>query len=282
MKNVIYRVLVIIIFFTGNSAAQTGRESIKFRLAENFMVIVPIKINNTETLEFLLDTGTNTSIIVPEAAARLNLRPIDRIELVTPAGAVITPRSFLSSVVLGAKSAENVEVLWSDLSELRAVDKRLSGILGQNFLSHFNFTLSFREQRIDFGEARQKQFAKTLHIPFKADENGLLLILKTNESELRLVLDTGAAGLILFASGCRKLEKEIERSEQLMQVSTSAGSGWTQTGWLDKLQFGSKSLRRVQVAMLNETGRIEDGLLPLRLFNSVYFNNRERFVILNP
>jgi hypothetical protein len=51
---------------------------------------------------------------------------------------------------------------------------------------------------------------------------------------------------------------------------------------LDKLQFGDKSSRQLPVVLLNEVKRTEDGLLPMRLFRSVYFNNQEGYMILNP
>lgn len=275
-------VAINILFLTFNLPAQTPDTPVKFRVAQNYLIIVPVRINDSETLEFLLDTGTNTSIIIPEVAARLNLRPVDRIEIVTVAGSVIAPRSFLPRLTLGGKSAANTEVLWSDLPELRRLDNRISGVLGQNFLAQFNFTLDFRQRRINFADMDENQFEQTVRMPFKKDEGRILLNLKIKQRNLIFIFDSGASGLILFASGCRKLAGQIEPSEQLMQVSTNAGESLMQTGWLDKLHFGGKDTRRVSVALLNKVERTEDGLLPMRLFRSVYFNNREGYMILNP
>ena len=275
-------VAINILFLTFNLSAQTPDAPVKFRLVKDFLIIVPVQINDSETLEFLLDTGTNTSIIIPEVAARLKLRAVDRIEIVTVAGSVIAPRSLLPRLTLGGKSAANTEVLWSDLPELRRLDNRISGVLGQNFLAQFNFTLNFRERRINFANMDENQFEKAVRVPFEKDEGRILLTLKIKQTNLKFVLDSGASNLILFASGCQKLEKQIEAGEQLMQVSTNAGKNLTQTGWLDKLSFGGKGIRRVPVALLNKVERTEDGLLPMRLFRSVYFNNQEGYMILNP
>lgn len=275
-------VAINVLFLTFNLPAQTPDAPVKFRLAQDYLIIVPVQINDSETLEFLLDTGTNTSIIVPEVAARLNLRPVDRIEIVTVAGSVIAPRSFLPRLTLGGKSAANTEVLWSDLPELRRLDNRIGGVLGWNFLAQFNFTLDFRQRRINLADMDENQFEQTVRVPFKKDEGRILLNLKINQTNLTFVFDSGAAGLILFASGGQKLAGQIEPSEQITQVSTNAGKNRTRTGWLDKLQFGGKGIRRVPVALLNEVERTEDGLLPMRLFRSVYFNNQEGYMILNP
>jgi predicted aspartyl protease len=275
-------VAISILFLTFNLSAQTPDAPVKFRLVKNYLVIIPVQINEAETLEFLLDTGTNTSIIIPEVAARLKLRPVDRIEIVTVAGSVVAPRSFLPRLTLGGKSAANTEVLWSDLPELRRLDNRISGGLGWNFLAQFNFTLNFRERRISFADAEENQFKQAARLPFETDDGQILLNLKTNESNLKFVFDSGAPNLILFASGCQKLAKQIEPDEQIMQVSTNAEKSQTRTGWLDKLQFGDKGVRRVPVVLLNGVERAEDGLLPMRLFRSVYFNNQEGYMILNP
>lgn len=285
MKKTVCQILFVatgVLFLTFNLSAQTPDAPVKFRLVKDFLIIVPVQINDSETLEFLLDTGTNTSVIIPEAAARLNLHPVDRIEMVTVAGSVITPRSFLPRLTLGGKSAANTEILWSDIPELRRLDSRISGILGQNFLAQFNFTLDYRQQRINFADIDENLFKQVARLPFETNKERILLNLKTKQTNLKFVLDSGASDLILFASGCRKLEKQIEADEQLMQVSTNAGKSLTQTGWLDKLQFGDKSLRRLPVALLGEVERAEDGLLPMRLFRSVYFNNQKGYVILNP
>jgi hypothetical protein len=36
------------------------------------------------------------------------------------------------------------------------------------------------------------------------------------------------------------------------------------------------------VVLLGEVRRTEDGLLPMRLFHSIYFNNQKGYLILNP
>ncbi len=282
MKKTVYQLLIAMALFAVNASGQDVETSVRYRVVRTSMIIVPIQLNGSaETLEFLLDTGTNSTVIVPDIAVRHRLRPVDRIEMVTPAGTVITPRSFASSISLGDRSAENVEVLWSDLPELRRLDKRISGILGQNFLSQFNFTIHLRYQRIIFGDGDETESSIAGRIPFELVEGRIVLKLATDEAVVRFVLDSGAEGLMLFSTGCRKLARNIERSEQLMQVSSNAGTGVIRTGSLRVLRLGGKDLRDLQVVLLDRVDRIEDGLLPLSLFHSVFFNNREKYVRLS-
>ncbi len=73
MKKLACQILFVainILFVTLNLSAQTPDAPVKFRLVQDYLIIVPVQINDSETLEFLLDTGTNTSVIIPEVAAR--------------------------------------------------------------------------------------------------------------------------------------------------------------------------------------------------------------------
>ena len=45
--------------------------------------------------------------------------------------------------------------------ELRRLDNRISGVLGWNFLAQFNFTLDFRQRRINLADMDENQFKQT-------------------------------------------------------------------------------------------------------------------------
>ena len=72
-----------------------------------------------EPTPFLLDAGTNTTVVDPELGGRLGLRPLDRVSLVGPGGARIVPRARLESLAVGSKSVDGLEVLCADLGGIR-------------------------------------------------------------------------------------------------------------------------------------------------------------------
>lgn len=68
------------------------------------------------------------------------------------------------------------------------------------------------------------------------------------------------------------------------RVSTNAGSRLSRSGRLERLEIGDVALDRVLVTLLSESGleTKADGLLPGTLFDAIYFDHDNDFVIFNP
>lgn len=244
------------------------------------MIVVSVTVSETEKFDFLLDTGTNSTIITPEAAQKLNLRPQDRMEMITATGKQIVPRSFLQSLALGSKSAKDVEVLIMDLPVLDKIDKKICGILGQNFLAQFNYLLDFDKRQIVFdadGELENRLRGRQVSI--EIEENRLLIAVNIQKNSRQFSLDAGAANLILFEGA--GIEK---RATSFVKLLTNTGDGAAQNARFDFLQIGDKTFYDLPAIIMSEKNesRTEDGLLPLCLFRSIYFNHKKRFVSFNP
>jgi predicted aspartyl protease len=254
------------------------------------LILVPVVIEGAGPFDFLLDTGASTSFIHAEFARQLGLRPVDRVEVVSVTGTQILPRSFASRVAVGHAAAGDVEVLWSDLSHLRTLAPQARGVLGQNFLSHFDYVLDYRRGRVEFEpecvprpEPRGQQFA------FELREGRMVVelpVLGAAERTLRFVLDAGATHAVLFGGAARRFARPAAADEPLSgaQLTTDFGSQRARVGRVDGLLVGGTRIS-LPVALLpalaSGAGRTEDGLLPLGLFSSVYVNNREACVVLN-
>lgn len=261
---------------------------LRFRLLRNHLIVVPVSINGAGPFDFLLDTGTNTTLIVPELARPLGLRPVDRIILSTFTGTQVVPRAHLRSLTLGGQVLENLEVLYSDLSHVRAVDSRICGVLGQNFLSHFNYTLNYRKRFIEF-EEDGRQALDEIRLSLEVDEGKMMLVVPTgisNKKNLRFVLDSAISGLVIFDHSARELD--IERGADVwVTASTNEGSALLRGAYLRSFRIGSESFSNLPVFLSQGRGgdpdnHAEDGLLPTSLFRSIYFNNREGYIVLNP
>ncbi len=264
----------------------------QFKLLRGHLIVITVTVGGANpheflTGEFLLDTGSSTTLISPEFARRLRLRPVDRIELVTVAGARAVPRVWLNRLSVGSKSLENVEALVSDLSETRAAAPELCGVLGQNFLSRFNYLIDYRERRIVFeaGDELESSLCGE-RLPIEWREGRALVPARSGVNKIRrLVLDSGIASLLLFAADGRDLKLDWAPGEpRLLQARSDLGSRIVRQRRLRGFSVGGVGFYDLPVAVMElkaaGEGRVEDGLLPTSLFEQVYFNHRKNFVIL--
>jgi predicted aspartyl protease len=274
-------------FYSLASARTRAVSTVNFKLLEGYMIVIPVTVNGAGPYEFLLDTGTNTTLVSMEFASSMRLRPIDRIELVTVAGSQIIPRAWLQSVAVGAKSATELEALISDLREARAVKPGICGVLGQNFLSRFSYLINYRERRIEFeDEDEMEKSLRGARLPIEWNE-GRALITPDGKARLRLVLDSGAPAVILFNAGARVAELNWEpRDQRQLRLNSSAGACIARQRRLREFSVGGAEFHDLLVTHCEAKdgceGRAEDGLLPTSLFQSIYFNHRKNFVIFNP
>jgi predicted aspartyl protease len=258
-------------------------------LASHALVVVPVLLNEEGPFDFLLDTGTNTTIITPELADKLNVRATGDVSLITLAGTEVVPRTVLDSLALGAKSLKRLEVLFDDLRGVRGMDAKICGVVGQNFLSQFNYLLSYRERRVEFEEDGDltSRFTGT-RLAVEQHEGKQIVSSQATaprQETLRLALDSGASHLVLFASACDKLGLKTEPRDGFL-IPTNAVGNHVALRRLQQLQLGSERIANLPVALIEDhappDSRFEDGLLPTSLFSAIFFQNDQHIVVLNP
>jgi hypothetical protein len=279
-----------LLYFACVTACQTveAQREARFRLLHDTVVVISIEVNDQGPFEFILDTGTDTTILDAEFASRLSLVPIDVMTLTTVSGKQTLVRSSVRKMALGAAAVPDLEVLLQDMAELRRLDAHICGIVGQNFLSHFNYALDYgrRSLRIELGsELRESLSAERVQI--EISEGKMLVPAELHSfgrTKMRLLLDSGANSLILF----RKMAqvRPAGLSATLLGADSHDNARGIRMGQVDALTVGSRQFRDLTVAFAPaasvNTLRLEDGLLPTVLFRVLYINNRERFVMFNP
>lgn len=259
---------------------------VNFTLRRGHLIVIPVTINGIGPHDFLLDTGASTTLVTPEFARQLRLRPIDRIELVTVAGSQVLVRSKLESVNVGGQTAANVEVLISELREVRAAEPKIRGVLGQNFLAQFNYLIDYRAQRLEF-EASTELETRWCgeRFPLEKQAGQWMATISVNKQRWRFVPDSGVATLLLFARGELALDWAPNPAEALLAL-TDSGNRAVQQRRARSLQLGPEKFTDLPVVVLTAEqageGRIENGLLPTSLFQRIYFNHRRGYLILNP
>jgi predicted aspartyl protease len=172
---------------------------IPFHLQGGFAIVVRGSIGRQENLNFLVDTGSVPSVIHQRLARKLNLtgprendsvinhrRSVERVEL---PGLHIGPFEFppLSAVVIDLTQIEN------------RLGLRLDGVIGLDVLGHQNFTIDYRERKIRFGASSANGQTVPFELRTEAGAPYVIVPLEIDSHPVRLLLDTGANGLILFA-----------------------------------------------------------------------------------
>jgi predicted aspartyl protease len=262
-----------------------AESEVHFRLVDGNLIVVTLNSGSGDTFDFVLDTGADTTVIDPKIASRAGFVPKDRIEVVSFSGGHSVFRGSIPTLSLGRSRVDDVPVLLQELPELRQLDSRIAGILGQNFLSHFNYVLDYRKQVIRF-EA-ENEVGDTIdgeHVAIESKNQRMIVASEAqsrSHANLRLVLDSGADSLVLLRTASQSLN--LTRRSPSLQV-VSGGQVQMQMGTVNALTVGSEKLHGIS-AMLpaGDPGvPMGDGLLPTILFRSVYVNNRDGFVVFNP
>lgn len=252
----------------------SGAEEIGFRLARKHFVIVPVLVNGQGPYEFLLDTGSTTSVVERKLATDLGLKPLQQTAIRTATGTEGVPIARVHQIDVGSQSARTVLVLCSEMDAVRSLDENIRGILGFNVLSRFRYTLDYRRKKLRFEGVGAVEGTR---IPF--DPSGRSIILSTGH--LRLMLDTGATGVFLFHAGGLDIEMN---PRSIGSVSTLSGRHVTRSGLLRRLVIGDETFRGVPITLVPQSELEEraDGLVPGTLFDSIYVDHEAGFVVLNP
>ena len=172
-------------------------------------------------------------------------------ELVTIAGSERRTVVRLDSIAVSPVQVDGVLAPVVPAAELASLGRGVRGLLGQDFLSAFNYTLDYRHARLTWDEALACSAPGAVRM--QAAEGRFSMIL-TGESgaPLRVVPDSGAEVAVLFRPN-------------------GAPSGEAGRTTLRTLRIGDLTLRNVDAYLVERVNPDADGLLPLHGFSSVSF-----------
>lgn len=263
------------------------------RTLRGYLMIVGVTINDHGPFDFLLDTGTNTTLFDPKLASELGLQPKDKVQLASLSNSAGVPRYFLQKVNLGSAALSNLEALAVPLKQLTQLDHNIRGILGMNFLLHFSFRLDFDHSSVEI-----YPFPETAHIPdgvrvpVQINESRLLIAVASSAAPRRiwkLALDSGISQLLIFQDRIVPKQEDSKPSLQpkrLMQVSTNLANETASTRLLQDVSIAEVALPDQEVVVLRndllKPSDPQDGLLPAVQFQSVFFDRMTATLIVSP
>jgi hypothetical protein len=246
------------------SLRQQDGSSLRISIVSGRPVVDGVFLNGQGPWRFLLDTGAQTNQVETSIAHNLGLLPTFRTEITTVAGSAYVSGGHVAEASLGSATATSQEFLFTDLDGIHSLAANIHGVLGQEFLSHFDYLLDFAGRRLVFGGA-------VLEGGIRAEMN-LVEGRPTVETDRgKLVLDSGTGTAMLFTtspvSGGRIL----------------TASGAASVSPIQSLRF--RIAARVYSTATVSVARVsphEDGLLPASLFHAVYISNSGKYLLIDP
>ncbi len=247
--------------------ADSGTTSIRAKMIGS-LVVVPVRIGDAGVYSFLLDTGTDTTVIGSGLAAELGLVAASRTTLMTTNGSTPASRA-TTTVVFGAIRAENIEVLTASLDALSVVDRDVRGVLGQDILRRSSWLVDYRRGVVDQDLELWPASRAGARLPLKWSAGRPTVAAVFDDGEpVNLVLDSAANGLVLFAphathasrGSMRMRSLEVEAEVPIVAAAT--------------LRVGPVLFDRPRAGLVvrsdYEPG--EGGLLPTSMFEAIYFD----------
>ncbi len=133
--------------------------SLPFHLVQRYRIILPVVINHTGPYPFLLDTGTGFTIVDPLLATELHLKTQGPAEVVGVGFSTHASFAYLDLLEAGSHSVANDPVVVQDLQPLQAADLHFRGIIGGDFLGHFDVLMDYAHSMLCLDDTKVMQAA---------------------------------------------------------------------------------------------------------------------------
>jgi Aspartyl protease/PDZ domain len=277
---------------------------VPFRLLSN-LIVVPVKINKSDTLNFIFDTGVSNIIITdPKLSALLNLKKTRKVRI-AGAGegsdqlAYVSPGNLFRIGDIEAKN-QNIVVLENDflaISEVLGI--KIHGIFGYDIFNYFVVNIDFSTNQIHFFDPQKYKYRPSKGELFtieiedtKPYLNDVAIEINNKKLMARLMIDTGAGHAISL-----ELDKNdaIDLPQKLIRSQLGRGLSGVINGHLgrtDKFALGKFELKDVitsfpdseSIAKKLSKEIVRNGNIGcdiLRRFN-VTFNYRDKYMLLKP
>ncbi|AQG81551.1 aspartyl protease family protein [Spirosoma montaniterrae] len=278
---------------------------IPFQLHSN-LIILPVRVNDSDTLYFILDTGVSHTIITdPNAFKKQPLKLTRKIKL-TGAGeggnltASVAIDNRLSTGGLRAMH-HNIVILDEDILKLSEyVGTPVHGIFGYEIFANFVVSIDFQRREIMLTQPKNYKYRKRHGDQYpitiqdtKVYTDALSVVSGNKEMPLRVVLDTGAGHALLLdrsrSSASMPLPDKVIRA-QLGRGLNGIING--SMGRIQKIRFGRYELDNILASFPDSTSfgmKLVDmperhGNVGCELLRRFYvtFNYPEKYVVLKP
>jgi hypothetical protein len=263
-------------------------------------MIVEVSINHSGPYNFLLDTGTQMTMIDPALAAELHLNTQGSAGVAGVGFLASAPFAQLDLLEVGSHAIAHQKILVFDFQNSHAVDLHLfRGVLGEDFLGEFDMLIDNAHHLLCLDDSSAMAAdIKGPHISLMAPArttNGMQslrsLIIAARLSDgtrpVRLKLDSGTNVSFLFYTA-RYMPLELLAKTSLLTGGFDRAQHPVSTIPLQDLQIDSLEFPKVPFVTYADSSEgasrkfAYDGLLTFGIFRRVFICHSHHFAVFEP
>ena len=213
-----------------------GNVTLPFTLRQGYLIVVEGSLGSLSGRRLVIDTGTTSTVLNCSVARQLGLGGQES-HLTLLNGDERARTSVLSSLTLGPIVAKSVPAFVADLSFLtKQLGMHIDGIVGLDVLKSSNFRIDYDAREIVFGPVQPSPAS----VPFESEPPLVTVTTEIEGHPVRLLVDTGASGLLLFRGDQRWMERQAIVREH---ASSNIAGMFTR----DEVQFSEVRLGRLRM-----------------------------------
>jgi predicted aspartyl protease len=247
-------------------------------------IAVPVSIDGAGPYRFLVDTGSTHTAVRDTFAASIGAVPVARTTLSTSAGRADALVVRLTRVAIGSVTVDALLATSLTAAAAGVLDEGIAGVIGQDFLSQFDYTLDYRRSALIW--ERDLDDRPGTRVPLVPVAGRFAIDVRQPEAgdrPLRLVPDSGANALVLY-----------QRSAGASAAPETGAASFELASMTGRVSAPAAAMRALEVGGVRLCGQIAgvvaapdgagpvDGLLPLDLFSRVSFSSHRRYMIVAP
>ena len=266
--------------------AMQPQRTVQFGIRDGYLIVVQTTVNGVGPFDFLLDTGATKTVIDPDLAGQLHVPEVGKVALTGVLRRRQDKLVRLHDVRLGEVSVAGLGAVVDKLERQKTLAPTIRGVLGEDFLSRFDFLIDYDRRMVVFGgpvpNGEHCRFEAVGQYRGSPTTNRLLIgveFTEVSKEKVQLQLDTGARIPELFPTTPDSLPYDPSGG----LVATSSVANETIIHSHVTLRIGSSVVHGLNVVQSRRAVAFDAaGLLPAIIFRRIYISHSGGFVILNP
>jgi Aspartyl protease len=271
------------------SCAQT---IIKLTTASLGYLIVPVSVNGSGPYPFLLDTGSNRTLVRNELLNTLGISSKKSIPANMTANVSYLRQTVAESVTVADLSIDGLEIEGIDVDQISRLGVSIQGVLGEDFLKHFDILIDNHAKTLTLDHGFDLAHSLTgdhLPLSFSGMRSGhstvdrlvLGLKLPPSTATTHFLIDSGTNYATIFPSKPMPYSDKVVSRGTLL---TFSGKNRCRIDFVT-LEFGRDTFPDLRLASCEGVMRDKvdvDGMLPTSIFGRLFISHASGYAIANP